>query len=56
MGLVKDCYIGRCKPKSKLFAEILQNELVHDEASDEEFDGIEEEELVGHEEESAVNK
>ena len=56
MGLVKDCYIGRCKPKSKFFAEIRQKELVHDEASDEEFDGIEEEDLVGQEEESAVSK
>ena len=37
MGLVKDCYIGRCKPKSKLFTEIRRNELVHYEASDEEF-------------------
>ena len=33
MGLVKDCYIGRCKPKSKLSAEI-RHELVHDEARD----------------------
>ena len=56
MGLLKDSYIGRCKPSSKLFGEIRHNELVHDEASDEEFDGIEEEELVDQEEESAVSQ
>ena len=54
MGLVKDCYIGRCKPKSKLFTEILRNELAHDEDSDEEFDEVEEEELIGQEE-SIIN-
>ena len=43
MGLVKDWYIGRYRRKRKLFAEIRQNELLHDEASDEEPDEIEEE-------------
>ena len=52
---MKDCSIGRCKPRSKLFGEIPQNELVHDEANDEEFAGIEEEELVDQEEENAVS-
>ena len=55
MGLVKHCYIGRCKTKSKFFAEIRQNEMVHDKASDEEVDGIDEEELVGHEVKSSVS-
>ena len=53
MGLVKDCYIGRCKPKSKLFSEIRRNELLHDEASDEELDEIEDEEL-GREDEEEI--
>ena len=55
MGFLKDCYIGRCKPRSTLFGEIGQNKLVHDETSDNEFDGIEEEDLVGQEEGRAVS-